>query len=209
MKAVKFFIVIFLSIHFSTHAQSSKVSNRYSNDSLNAKANQLKRLYKLATSSSTGVSNIYKRQFFDAFPNTFKQLDELYGDNNDINNKPSLLNNQAEDHIIHLFNELTTINDTLYYKKIISIAKNGHWDADAINFFQHGLEQKVLKKPILVVYILKNMSDDNIYGFWHFYFDQPYPDKQVVEPLQKIKSINNKIYDLMIKAHNEILKQDK
>lgn len=65
-------------------AQNKLTSNQYSNDSLMVKANKLKQLYLLSTSSSKDVSNINKEQFFNKFPNTFKQLNELYGDDFDI-----------------------------------------------------------------------------------------------------------------------------
>jgi len=173
------------------------------------KAKKLKQLYVQSTSSSSDLVNIYKKKFFDEFPSTFKQLDELYGDDSDINHKPALLIDQAEQHIINLFNELKTINDTLYCRKIVSIAIGGHWDSDAVNYFQNGLIKKVLNNPALIVYILKGMSNGRIQSFWYFYFDGPHPRKQIAEPLQKIRFINNRIYDLMLKAQTEVLKDSK
>jgi hypothetical protein len=108
-----------------------------------------------------------------------------------------------------LFNELNTINDTLYYRKIVSVAIDGHWDGDAVNFFQHGLRNKVLNNPALIVHVLKGMSNGRIQSFWYFYFDGAHPKKQIAEPLQKIRFINNKIYDLMIKAQTDVLKHSK
>jgi hypothetical protein len=209
MKIAKLLILIVFHLSFYANAQSVVVSNKHLNDSLNLKATKLKRLYMLSTSSSKDVSNIYKQQFFDAFPNTFQQLDELYGDHLDAHHKPAPLNDQAEQHIVDLFNKLNTINDTLYYRKIISISIGGHWDGDAVNFFQEGLRNKVLKDPAIVVDILKHISNARIQSFWYFYFDEPYPEKKLPEPLQKVKSIDIGIYNLMIKAHNDALKQNK
>ena len=207
MKIAELFVVVFLHLGFYADAQSLIVSNRHSKDSLSLKAKKLKQLYLLSTSSSNDVSDIYKQQFFDAFPNTFKQLDGLYGDHFDIHHKPAPLNDQAEHHIIGLFNKLNIINDTLYYSKIVSIAIGGHWDGDAINFFQEGLRHKVLNIPALVVDILKDKSNERIYSFWYFYFDEPHPAKPFAEPLKRIKNINTKIYFLMVDAQKEVLKQ--
>lgn len=206
MRIVKYLLVFLLGVSFDVSAQSIISPEMRLYESLNIKAKKLELLYTHA-SSSEDADNIYKREFFEAFPATFNQLDALYGDNLDRNHKPAPLNGQAEQHIIDLFNRLDNIvNDTLYYRKIISIAVGGHWDGDAVNFFQHGLRQKVLKNPALVVYILKNMNNDNIYSFWYFYFDGPVPNKQISKPLKRIKTINQRIYSLMTKAHNKVLK---
>lgn len=210
MKIIKIVTVIFvLSMIYSAKVRCYPIPpNIQPNlDSLNLKAIKLKQLYILSSTGSSEVSDNYKMQFFDAFPNTFKQLDELYGDNLDAHNKPAPLNDRAEQHILDLFNHLNCINDTLYYRKIILIANGGHWDGDAINFFQHGLRNKVLNDPGLVVYILKDMPDNRIRSFWFFYFDGVHPEEQIPKQLQKIKSINNRIYNLMIEAQTEVLKQ--
>jgi hypothetical protein len=201
-------IILILNMNPYANAQSVLAPKDYSNDSLMLRAKKLKQLYLLSTSSSVDLGNIYKEKFFNEFPTTFKGLNELYGDDYDIHHKPAILIDQAEKHI-NLFNELNTINDTLYYHKIISIAIDGRWDSDAVNFFQHGLKIKVLNNPALVVNILKNMPNDKIRSFWYFYFDGAHPKKQIAEPLQKIKSMNNKIFDLMIKAQNDVLKYSK
>ena len=177
-------------------------------DTIFSKAQKLKRLYVLSTASSTDASDKYKQQFFDEFPSTFEQLNELYGYNYDTN-KPAPLYNEFEKHIVDLFNNLNNINDTLYYKKIISIAIGGHWDGDAINAFQHGLQIKVLNNPELTVYILKNMPENKISSFWYFYFDGVHPKKQIPARLQSIESVNNRVYNLMIDAQNEVLKHPK
>lgn len=135
-------------------------------DTLATKAKRLKQLYNIAVNSSNG--DFYKEQFFNAFPNTFKQLNDLYGDEN---NKPGPLSNDAFGHIHELFNNITNINDTLYYKKIIGIATDAHYDADAVNYFQDGLEKRILDKPALALYLLRDKTEKNIVNVWAFYFD--------------------------------------
>jgi hypothetical protein len=211
---MKIYILIYcllcMSIIKDVHAQSyANLTDHKVADTLVTRATKLKQFYLLSKSSLVDVSDNYKKQFFDCFPNTFKELDELYGDHYDADHKSALLNDQAERHIADLFNNLNNINDTLYYRKIVSIAICGHWDADAINFFQHGLRNKVLSNPALIVLVLKGLSNDKIQSFWYFYFDGPIVKKQIVEPLQKVKTIDSKIYDLMIKGHDDALKQNR
>ena len=130
MKTTQLLFVFLLSNSVYAKNQPLAHTNNQTNDSLSIKAKTLKQLYKLATSSPQGTSNIYKQQFFDAFPNTFQQFNALYGNNLDAHHRPTPLYYQAEDHLLNLFNQLSgIINDTLYYKKIISIAIDGKWDA--------------------------------------------------------------------------------
>lgn len=91
----------------------------------------------------------------------------------------------------------------------MQISIGGHWDVDAVNYFQSGLRGRVLNKPDLVIYILRGMPAEKIKSFWYFCFDAPHPKKRIPEQLQKIKSIDDKIYNLMIEAQDEVLKHSK
>jgi len=199
-----FIVFVFNTFEIKAHCLVAGYAQPLDSITLQAKAKKLKQLYLLSTSSSKEASIVYKEQFFIEFPQTFNQLLELYGYND---NKPAVLYFEGENHILKLFNNLDNINDTLYYKKIISIAIGGHWDADAVNYFQYGLRKRVLNDPELTVYILKDKSEKDIKSFWFFYFDGAHPQKQIVEQLLKIRYINSNIYDLMIEAHNDVLKQ--
>lgn len=193
----------FLQVGTSAATPSMLKSAALAGDSLTLKAKKLKHLYMLAKNSS-GQKEINEENFFNEFPGTFNELNLLYGY---IENKPAPLYEESELHILGLFNTLTAINDTVYYKKIISIAIGGHWDADAINFFQHGLEQRVITKPELTVSILKKLPNSQISSFWYFYFDGPHPQKQIDPALLKIKLIDKKVFDLMIKSQAKVLSE--
>ncbi|MBC7398323.1 MAG: hypothetical protein H7289_00145 [Mucilaginibacter sp.] len=155
---------------------------------LSAKAKKLKQLYLLVTKSTN--SEIYEEQFFNEFPNTFKELNELYGYEKD---KPAPLYYDGLEHIYELFNNLKSINDTLYYKKIVSIAKGARYDADAVSYFQSGLRDKVLANPKLILFILKNKPEKEVIGFWSFYFDYENSSarkKNYIELIKKIPAQN-------------------
>jgi len=177
-------------------------------DSIALKAKQLKRLYLLSTASSKEVSYNYREQFFKEFPNTFNQLLKLYGYDNK-NSKPNILYYEAPNHILKLFNNLSEVNDTLYYRKIIQISIGGRWDADAVNYFQNGLRHRILDNPELAVYVLKHTPHDKVKSFWYFYFDGAHPKKEIPEQLKRIRSIDSEIYNLMIVAQDEVLKNSK
>ncbi len=165
------------------------------------KATKLKQLYVKATSS---VRNSYRLEFFSEFPNSFSELNKLYGYTND---KAGPLYEFSNKHIYELFNNLKDIPDTLYYNKIIRIAIGGHWDADGIDAFQDGLRTHVLNNLDLTLEILEKYSDRNIESFWFFYFDGPHPSSQIDDRLQTLKDKDSKIYKLMISAHKKVMKQ--
>jgi hypothetical protein len=203
---MKLLTVILLIISFNLSINKCyPCSNHFrpQSDSTAIQAKKLKQLYLLATGSG-GMNDFYRQKFFDEFPGTFSRLNELYGYDN---GKAAILYDDAENHIIKLFNNLDSINDTLYYNKIITIAIGGHWDADAINYFQYGLKQRVEKNPELAVFILEKNTTENVKSFWHFYFDQPHPQKEIPDALKKIKLINEPVYNAMILAQEAALKE--
>ena len=110
------------------------------------KAEQLKKTYqKLSTSPYTEK---YQQEYFEAFPNTFLLFNKLFGYSDkeplgeptaDFN---SPLNKEAESYVDAFF-KLTGIEKTLYYNRIIDISINGRWYADGVNYFKHGMEEKV------------------------------------------------------------------
>ncbi len=194
-------ICVVTALNFQVAKSTAHVAtNQPVVDTLAIKAKKLKRLYLLCTSSQVNV-DIYQRQFFDEFPATFSELNDLYG----YSSKASILYFDAEKHIARFFNNLNSVNDTLYYQKIIGIAINGRWDADAINYFQHGLKEHVENKPELTVYILQKLSEEKMKSFWLFYFDAPHPSKKIPDSLQRIQAMDNNIYNFMINAHNAAL----
>jgi hypothetical protein len=168
-------------------AQNKNATNAVA---INAKALKLKNAYRLAVTSTNKKK--YEAQFFNEFPNTFKELNELYGYEND---KPAPLYHDAVKHIKELFNNIKSVNDTVYYQKIASIAKNARWDADAISYFQDGLQKRVASNSTLTLFILRNKPDKEVTSFWAFYFD--YEDSTIRKEeyaslSAKISAINKK-----------------
>lgn len=203
-EALSFFLFVIITIFAASISDAHAINlNNPTKDNLQIKADSLKQLYTLATCSHVNKA-IYEKQFFDEFPATFNQLNDLYGDKE---NKPAILNNEAENHIIGLFNKITSVNDTVYYGKIIGIGIGGLWDADAVNYFQHGLRERVENNVALTIYLLKKLKAADIKSFWFFYFDGPHPKKQIPDALEKVKLLDKEIYSIMIEAHNEVLSQ--
>ena len=92
-------------------------------------------------------------------------------------------------------------------KKIINISIGGHWDADAINYFQHGLRNKVFENPRLTFDLLKVKSDKDVQSFWFFFYSSIHPVyNKIPDELTSLKTYDNKIYGLMQKGLDDALK---
>jgi hypothetical protein len=201
MKHFSFIVVTVVLSLVSCKNCPAQRNRNLANDSIIKKAQQLKELC-IKSSGPNGGNEYFQQIFFDNFPNTYNELIQLYGYNNDT---PAILYNYVEQHIVNMFNELHSVNDTLYFNKLTSISINGHWDADAVNAFQEGLRQRVLDNPELVIYVLRKNHIHNIESFWHFYFDGPHPKKNIDERLSVIKEKDPEMYSVILKAHNDIV----
>src|ERR1700731_2013603 len=105
------FLIALIALFNVSIAKSCLIAfkKKPTNDTILVKAKRLEELYIKATGPS-GNNDIYEKQFFNEFPSTFKELNELYGYKKDT---IAVLYNSAEKHIFELFNNLNTIKDTL------------------------------------------------------------------------------------------------
>ena len=163
------------------------------------KAKELNELYQLATTAANDRES-YQRDFFNRFPNNFSDLAALYGFRNDI---PALLYEEYQAHFNELFDH-AAVSDTLLYEKLMRIAIDGHWDGDAINYFQHKLRDKTENNTELMVYLLSGLPQAKVVSFWTFYLDGAHPTKQIPERLKKIKAMNPHVYESLVMAHKKL-----
>ncbi len=194
-------IAIVLNVSFAKGSPSF-VANPV--DTVLEKAKKLHVLYLRATTVKQPdvKTKFYERQFFTEFPNNFKLFNTLYGT---TKGKPGYLNEVAEKHL-DLFNGLTNIVDSVYYKKLIILASEGVWDIDAVSYLQNGLKTRFLRNPDLVMSILKKMPPKKIRNFWYFFFDCLYPERDIPDYVKKVTIENEAIFKLMVDAHAAVVK---
>ncbi len=195
MRKLLLFSFVILSCTMAADAQST----------LMAKANELKKLH---TKINKAVTNDDRQNaeiaFFNAFPGTFSELDNLYGFQHD---RPMPLYHEAENHILKGFNKISAVNDTLYYSKIIAIAIGGKWDADAISCFQYGLSKRIFENTELTASLLEKHDDAEIRGFWYFVFDGPHPENKIPSKLVELRRTHKRVYELMLSGHKQVLQE--
>jgi hypothetical protein len=150
-------------------------------DSLNVKIEKLKEYY--SKSHDRKDSMEFHLRFFEEFPSDFESFNSIYGF--DTSEMP--LYDKAYDHI-QLFNRISCVSETIYYRKVISIAIGGYWDADAINYFQEGLRERVMANPELTFELLKERTEKEIFKFWFFFFGGPVTAKEIPKELERRSS---------------------
>lgn len=201
MKPLTLFIPFLLLTMQISWADPQKQQKQSTTESLNKRAGRLKLLYAKATGSAHNYK-LYQPQFFNEFPSTFREFDALYGYRNGT---AAPLYHEAESHIIGLFNSMEVVNDTLYYNKLISIAIGGEWDADAVNFFQGKLGDRVCKNMALTVYLLDKLPIEKVRSFWFFYFDGVHPKKQIEPCLRPLADSNPAMYKIIVEAKRKVI----
>ena len=151
----------------------------------------------------------YQKLFFEEFPGNFKDFNEIFGYDSEINDisyhgAPLY---DGYDYISYFFS-ITSIIEKTFYLKIINISLGGRWDADAVNYFQRGLRQKIFQNPKLTFDLLKNKSDNEIKSFFFFFFHSVHPVYTSIPPvLKEMKHYDEKIYSLLEHGFAQALKE--
>ena len=162
-------------------------------DSILQKVEKLKILH---SKLSTLDREDYVQEYFETFPASFNSFNEMFGyKENSGNTVYAPLYDDAHKYIVSFFQ--LDIEKIKYYNKIIAISTGSKWDADAINYFQHEMREKVKNDIKDFIEVLSKRNTKEIQGFWHFYFDGPHPPETIPKELESIKQLNAQIYRLM------------
>jgi hypothetical protein len=167
---------------------------------LNERASQLKLIY--GKWQKDPNKQKYESAFFEEFPDDYKTFAAIYGYEDTNGGKPGILYHYSYDHIVKFLATMTSVNDTMYYNKIIAISVDAHWQADAESFFQEIMKERTFKNMALVHHILSQHPEEKILQFWKFYFDGPHPAKTIDKDLHSyFKRIDANVCSLIEKAH--------
>lgn len=216
LKTRDLFLILFLLVvtRFISFSQTEKILMQKKDTidiSYKERADSLNALYLLIQNSpNISTKDSIKKLFFKLFPDDFLSLDSIYGYNKTTG--PCYLYKQAVDHIVKLFFRLDNINNDDFAKKIINISIGGKWDADAINYFQHGSRQRLNNNLFLFCKLLELYSHKETLSFWHFYFDGPCPENykdDFNDLYSRCMAINPKIAGLMKQAYEQLLLEHK
>lgn len=144
--------------------------------------------------------------FITLFPNSFKEFVEIYGYKGDTFSENY---NVSYDHINFYFDCNQEDDSDLKYKKAFSIAFDGSWQADAVNFFQRRLVESILDEPEILISFSVNLDSVKQYSFYHFLLDGPVPNDKVkknhYEQLNQILAGNKTQQEILEKAYMFLL----
>ncbi|MEP7147793.1 MAG: hypothetical protein ABI857_02825 [Acidobacteriota bacterium] len=166
------------------------------------------------TDATTPMSELLSRDdcrgFYEAFPKTFKEFDELYG--YEDGNGGGKLYPKYEEQIPYFFN-CSEVSSTERIRKIISIGINGKWDADAVGLFQDLALKAVKTNTVAARQMLDALPEKEASSFWYFLFDGPHPeDKQKranFAAIQDLLGPKSKQSELLEKQFEILLKLEK
>jgi hypothetical protein len=156
------------------------------------------------------ASESLKASYFETFPNCWHEFKLIFGyEGSSPNYEDGFLTGNAYSHINNCFIETKNIvGDSLFVNKVVNISLNAVWQPDGVNEFKHFCLRKIIVEDLdLLINILKRFSENEIIGFWTFYFDNPTPVQNIPENLKILKSLNQNIYNLMLIGHKRVLKK--
>lgn len=162
-----------------------------------------------------------ERKFFCTFPNSFAEMQELFGYDNTKGEAPLYFSPMVErltscfsspNALISYFEHLNSIPKDKYYDKYINICVNGIWQADNIGA-AFGFGERILKDTEDACLYLEKRSDSEIESIFKFIFDGPHPKNESNEEfynklLPEITSANERLGKLLTKSYKELISKD-
>ncbi len=154
-----------------------------------SKSNTISKIFN-EIGENTSCTNPNMILFLNAFPSSFKELNLIYGWDDEKNVRRELYD-VAEKHL-ELFGKTYDCSPKQWTLKSIKIALNGKWDADAVNYFKGLLEDKLSKNPKMYFYYLSKFTEKENISFWKFLIDNPFKNKDIISTFEKIATQDNK-----------------
>jgi hypothetical protein len=169
-------VLLLMSAGVSQAGLIQSRANAKSNDlGLSQQADSLTKYAKLIESSSGREKAWCEQMYFKHFPTDFNRFNLLYGYRQISNDSavygPLFYSKDLDE----MFPHLPAINDTDFYRKLISVSIGGHGESDNVGIFQNILIRKVKEKISLSCSILSGLSNKDLRSFWVFFFDMENP----------------------------------
>lgn len=150
-------------------------------------------------------------KFFCAFPNSFKEMQAVFGFDENKGEAP-LYNYPNGENMIKYFAKLNTISKEIYYDKYINICVDGVWEADNIRE-AFGLEDRLINDTKAACSSLSKRTDKEIKSVFHFIFDGPHPkneenEKKYNELLPVLTKQNEKLGNLLKATYKKVITEE-
>lgn len=198
-----FYILAVLFISANSYCQDDTLNNSKKFD-----VDKLTNYYNNSYQQDEDISRLYQQKYFYLFPSSFSELVQIFGYKEDAKKLTcGTLYYDSKEYIDLFFHISNIIPQNAFCSKAINISLNGFWQSDGVSYFQNHLIHKVDTHLKCFINELQKLSDKKIYSFWKFYFDGPSPVDDIPIKLQRIKQIDNNMYDIMCKALKDVQKE--
>lgn len=168
----------------------------------------LKHYYNQFAKTKDSLSEVL---FFDMFPNNFKDFKNLYGYDDSYNDNIFRGSPLYSDYTHILDYNILNVSTRDYLYKIISIALNGRWQGDNVNFLQDKFWDFYKSDTELFFNALVEQckSKKALSSFWIFYFDGPAPNhpskvKMYEDILQKLETLDSTMIPIVKSAYAKV-----
>ena len=123
-----------------------------------------------------------QRAFFDAFPKTWDEYILTY---DYLPPYKGNLYSYADNHL-RAFENLSSIPQDTYCKRLIALSCGGHWEADAPSYLQQLLIKYTMKNLDLVLKQLEVYESDAFY-VWQFFFQSLHKEESLLQNYKTIR----------------------
>jgi len=158
-------------------------------------------------SASESERLLIESNFFCAFPNSFQEMEQLFGFDMKTGIAAPLYQYPEGMNTILFFSNLKSIDPDVYYQKYVNINLGGYWQADNIGG-SFGLARKFYEQPEEFCEQLAKRTDEELLSVFHFMFDGPHPDQmkeQYAELQNQLASKNKRLGELLLAAYTKLL----
>lgn len=150
-------------------------------------------------------------KFFCAFPNSFKEMQNIFGFHTDKGAAP-LYDDTDGENVIGYFINLNSISKEVYYDKYINICVGGVWEADNIQD-AFGLADRLTNDTEAACSSLSKRTDNEIRSVFHFIFDGPHPKNNYNEDIYArllpiLTKQNERLSKLLTESYNKLMAAD-
>lgn len=180
-------------------------------NSAEQQADSLLAFMEKATGSSSADRIRWEQKFFCAFPNSFREMQAVFGYVNE-NRAASLYDYPKGANVIQYFSQLKSIPDSTYYDKYVRINIDGICEADNIRE-AFDFANRIMEDTENACEVLSTFSDKEIKSVFRFIFDGPHPKNEYNEKLYKslkpeMDSHNELLSRLLTESFEKLMAED-
>jgi hypothetical protein len=211
-------IFVLASCNNERKADNIKTINTFADTTNNVKIDCSLFKFKNAKEQADTLSKYFDKKeiatderFFCAFPNSFKEMQDIFGFDENKGSAP-LYDYPNGENMIKYFAKLNSIPKDIYYDKYINICLDGVWEADNIRE-AFGFADRLTNDTNAACLSLSKRTDKEIKSVFNFIFDGPHPKNEQNEKIYNnllpiLIRQNERIGKLLTESYKKVMTKD-